>query len=307
MQPKLGDRLGLHQHEAGAEEEERQIAAIDRLGKADGLAHKEVAQQQHHPERDHVGDGIGALDHVEERPVVGRHRRFRIGLREILRHIGKADRGERARVRHRGRPALPGDKGGGAREVIQHPHRQRLSRAGQVAQDFRQLEAEGVVDQRERDRQHAARPEQPIGLRDALTGIDVGIHPQVGGVAQRGVRIQHAVDDQVILLGRGAEEVAGVVDRQVDPRIVIRPLRVIFGAEEGDGGIDLDGVDMGRPHPQRGGDIVAAAGADDGDALRRLLEVVGELVISANVAIGIGFLAALVVGEIIDLLVVAAA
>ena len=60
---------------------------------------------------------------------------------------------------------------------------------------------------------HAARPEQAIGFRDAFPGIDVGIHPQVGGVAQRGVRIQHAIDDQIILLIGGAEEVAGIVDR----------------------------------------------------------------------------------------------
>ena len=121
------------------------------------------------------------------------------------------------------------------------------------------------------------------------------------------MRIQNAVDDQVILLVRRAEEIAGIVDRQVDARVVIGTLGMIFPAEEGDGGIDLDGVDMGGAHPQRGRHVIAAAGADDGHALRRLLEIVRKFVIGADEAIGVGFLTAPVVGEIVDLLVVAAA
>ena len=222
MQAELGDGLGLHQHEAGAEKEERQIAAVDRIGKSDGLAHEEVAEDQDDPERDHVGEGIGALDHVEERPVVGRDRGFRIGLREMVGDVGEADRGEGTGVRHRHRAALLDDEGGGLRIVVEHPHRQRLAGAGQLPEDLRQLEAERVVDQRERNRQHAVRLEQLEGLGDSLAGIDVGIDAQIGGMAERGVRIQHAVDDQVVFLVGGAEEVARIVDRQIGARVVCR-------------------------------------------------------------------------------------
>ena len=78
-------------------------------------------------------------------------------------------------------------------------------------------------------------------------------------------------------------------------------------AEERDGGIDLDGVDMGRAHAQRSRDVVAAAGADDRDALRRLLEVERKLVIGANVLVCFGLVAAIALGEVEDLLVVGAA
>ena len=121
------------------------------------------------------------------------------------------------------------------------------------------------------------------------------------------MRIQHAIDDQVILLLGGAEEIPRVVDRQVDAGVVVWTLGMIFGAKECDRGIDFDGIDMGSAHPQRGRHVIAAAGADDGHALRRLLEIVGKLVIGAHIAIGVGFMAAPVFREVIDLLVVAAA
>ena len=101
MQPEFGNGLGFHQHEAGAKKEEGQIVAVDRIGKADGLAHEEIAEKKNHPERDHVGDRIGALDHVEERPIVGRNGELRIGLREIVGDIGKADGRKGVRIRHR--------------------------------------------------------------------------------------------------------------------------------------------------------------------------------------------------------------
>ena len=166
--------------------------------------------------------------------------------------------------------AFPDDEGGGSRVVIQHPHRQRLAGARQVAENLRQLEPQRIVDQRERDGEHAVRLEKPEGFGDSLARIDVGIHAQIGRMAQRRMRIQNAIDDQVILLVRGAEEVPRIVDRQRDAGVVIGALGMIFGAEKRDGGIDFDGIDMGGAHPQRRRHIIAAARADDGDALRRL-------------------------------------
>ena len=117
-------------------------------------------------------------------------------------------------------------------------------------------------------------------------------------MAQRRMRIEHAIDDQIILLVRRAEEVSRIVDRQIDAGVGVRTLGMIFGAEECDGRIDLDGIDMAGADPQRGRHIVAAARADDGNALRRFLEVIGKLVIGTDIAVRIGFLTALAVREI---------
>ena len=119
------------------------------------------------------------------------------------------------------------------------------------------------------------------------------------------MRIQHAVDDQVIFLVGRAEEVPRIVDRQCNARVVIRPLGVILGPEKRDGRIDFDGIDMGSPHPQRGRDVIAAARADNGHALRRFIEIVREFVVGAHIAIRARLQTTLGVGKIVDLLIVA--
>ena len=82
-------------------------------------------------------------------------------------------------------------------EVVAHADRERFPAPGSP-EDVRQLEAERLVRQRERNRHHAVGLEQLEGFGNPLPRIDVGIDAQVGGVAERGVRVQHAVDDQVV-------------------------------------------------------------------------------------------------------------
>ena len=149
------------------------------------------------------------------------------------------------------------DEGGRRLGVVADAHGERLAGAGNAGEDVRQLEAERLVRQRERNRHHAVGLQQLERFGDALAGVDVGIDAQVGGMAERGVRIQHAVDDQIILLLCGAEEIARVVDDDVHPRVVIGVLGVIVPAEEDDRRIDLDRIDMGGAHAQRGGHVVA--------------------------------------------------
>ena len=157
----------------------------------------------------------------------------------------EAERANALRIGQHGVAALLRDEGGGGLEVVADADGERFAGAGDIAKDVRQLEAERLVGQRERDRHHAVGLQQLERLGDAFAGIDIGVDAQVGGMAQRGMGIQHAVDDQIVLLLRRAEEVAGVVDVQRHPRIVIGMLGVIALAEEGDRGIDLDRIDMG--------------------------------------------------------------
>ena len=43
--------------------------------------------------------------------------------------------------------------------------------------------------------------------------------------------------------------------------------------------IDLDGIDMARLGAQRRGDVVAGAGADDGDIVENRMGLVGKIVV----------------------------
>ena len=63
--------------------------------------------------------------------------------------------------------------------------------------------------------------------------------------------------------GRVLDVRAAVVDVHVDPRVLVRVVRVELPTQGLDLGIDLYGVDALRPLRQRDRDVVPGAGADD--------------------------------------------
>ena len=83
-------------------------------------------------------------------------------------------------------------------------------------------------------------------------------------------RIDHRIADQVVRPVGLADEAPPVVEVDRDPRVVVGPVGMVAAAEHVDHRVDLDGVDVPRPLPQRRRHVVARAGADDHHVLERL-------------------------------------
>ncbi len=119
------------------------------------------------------------------------------------------------------------------------------------------------------------------------------------------MRIEQAVDDEVVRLGRGAQVRARVVHDAAHARIVVGPLRMVEPAQAQDHGIDLDRVHVLRARAQRRRHVVAGARAQDGHLAGRAVHAVGQLVVEADampfLRAGLGLR-----GEVVDLLVVMA-
>ena len=100
------------------------------MGKSHDFFDEEITQQQDHPDRDQVADRVGALDHVEERPVVGGYAGLRIFLREMTRNIFKPDRLKGFGIGQNGILSLLHDECGGGLQIVEHSNGQRFSGAG---------------------------------------------------------------------------------------------------------------------------------------------------------------------------------
>ena len=98
----------------------------------------------------------------------------------------------------------------------------------------------------------------------------VAFEADVAVAAVQHERIDQRVDDQVVLLVAGLEEVAAVVEVHEHARIVVRPIGMIALADALDHRIDFHGVDaLGAPR-QRAADVVAGSRADDQHLAERL-------------------------------------
>ena len=66
------------------------------------------------------------------------------------------------------------------------------------------------------------------------------------------------------------DEAAAIVEVGGDPAVGVGAVRVVDSAEPLDARVDLDGVDCPGPMPERGGDVVTRASADDQDVIERV-------------------------------------
>ena len=90
-------------------------------------------------------------------------------------------------------------------------------------------------------------------------------------LADQRQRVRQREDDQVVLLVRGAQERAAVVDERRDARILVRVVGVVLARRSAGCWVDLDRVDVAGAVGQREGHVRAAAGAHDEHVLVRLV------------------------------------
>ena len=119
-------------------------------------------------------------------------------------------------------------------------------------------------------REHAAGLEPRLDVAERLLGEQEALQPEARIARVQHQRIDQGVDDQVVLAVGLADEAAAVVEVDRDPRVVVRAVRDGRSRPSSlmTGSISTASTCL-APVPERGGDVVARAGADDQHVVER--------------------------------------
>jgi hypothetical protein len=103
-------------------------------------------------------------------------------------------------------------------------------------------------------------------------------------MTQQRVRVEQAVDDEIVgVLGR-AQKGSGVVDDRRHPGVGVGALGMVERAEVENGRIDLDGIHVSDALPEGGRHIVARSRPDHRDPARGRAKAIRQLVVPRHEA-----------------------